>query len=143
MAWWNPKSWFQKAPPPPPDPSEIATRWLPAEESDPLPEATEPAIPPEPEPPPIPVLVAPEGAFVWVHADPETPHAGLSSFTNELIPPLSRAFCVSGITPEAANGELMGRVIAWERLTADQLAGFYAPPFGLALHADEFRRILR
>lgn len=123
MAWWSPKSWFQKATPPPPslDPAEIVARWQPATTG----------------------LVAPDGPFVWVLADPEFPHAGLSSFTNEIIPPLGRAFCVTGITPEKANGELMGRVVAWERLTTNQIAAFAGPPFGFALHIDEFRRMLR
>ncbi len=156
MAWWSPKSWFQKAPEPvpvlpDPDPSIIVTRWLandevmgPAETApaaDPDPVVVE--VVPEPTPVPIPALVAPEGPFCWVPLDPEHPHAGLSSFLTDTTPPPGHVLCVLGLTPEVAVVDFMGKVIAWERLTPEQGETLENPPSGLRIEAAALRLLFR
>lgn len=162
MAWWSPKSWFQKAPEPvpaapTPDPAVVVTRWLANDEEiaptydipEPIPSVNgdfplpeiEPSIPAVPEP--TAALVAPEGPFCWIPLDPEFPHTGLSSFIASPTPPPGHVLCVTGITPEAAAMELMGKVIAWERMTPSQENDLSNPPFGLRIDAAALRLLFR
>lgn len=157
MAWWNPKSWFQKtapvlveAPPVFSSQEETTHRWveptrigLDDPEPEPLPfEEREPLEIVEPAPPP-PVLEAPDSPFMWVEADPEYPHAGLSHFSDSPVRPAGRVLCVLGLMPEIARKEMIGRLIAWERLTPDQEAALIGPPYGFQIGLDDFRNLFR
>lgn len=162
MAWWSPKSWFQKAPepvpPPPQDPSVLVSRWLANDEDiapaydvpepEPVLISPEPVItisdpPEEPASIPIPPLAAPEGPFCWAPLDPEHPHAGLSSFATDPIPPPGHVLCVLGLTPDVAASDFLGKVIAWERLTPPQENDLKHPPYGLRIDADALRLLFR
>lgn len=81
------------------------------------------------------------GPFVWAHFDASNPHAGLCSFTDEKNAPRKSSVCITGIGLEEARRTLMGKVIAWERLTEKQFMGLQDN--GLKMTTDEIKSLFR
>ncbi len=89
-----------------------------------------------PEPVAAPRHLLPERPFVWVSLRPDHPEMGLDFYADDEVNPFKYALCVKGLTAEEARSELVGKVIDWNRFTADDLAAIEAGNTPLLSHSE-------